>query len=323
MTTGTFEDIEFVDVHCYLCGETDTVPAGQVSSFGANFSYKLCRSCGLKFMSPRPSEAWYAAHYNRQFWEYKQANRSWRETRRKWRIFDFFKRGKSGRMRRQRKRLDILVPLIRDIAALPDKARVLDIGCAYGAIGRGLREALGCEVWGVEPNETARKVASEENGIRIFAETAETLGDKSPPEGGFDLILMSNVLENILDPASILKALPGLMGKKGKLCIHTPDFYYYDCMNPYHPYIYSAETLSRLLADAGFRVVATERAKTASERDWKTVPARAADRFVTVFAVAAPAKPAKRPALNAVAIIKEQEMTISTFKEHLSADSGA
>ncbi len=267
-----------------LCGSRDCAPAGTVESHGAKFSYVLCRQCGLKYMNPRPTAAWYAAHYGEHFWEYKQANRSWRDSDRQWRVQDLFKRDKSGRQRHQSKRIAILEPLLRRHSKLGRGRKLLDIGCAYGAIGAGLREAFGCEVWGVEPNATARQVAQEENGIQILANEAEDILSLDPAGKRFDVILMSNVLENILDPLPILAACRALLSDDGMMCVHTPDFFFYDAMNPYHPYIYSADTLSALLSKAGHGIVARDCAPTASERNSGGPPPSRADRFVTVFA---------------------------------------
>ena len=48
---------------------------------------------------------------------------------------------------------------------------------------------------------------------------------------------MSNVLENIVDPLPVLEACRRVLAADGLLYVETPNFFHYDAMNPYHPYI--------------------------------------------------------------------------------------
>ena len=296
MTYGSFQNIDFEPVSCMVCGHDEPHPAGAVTSHGSTFNYAICTRCGLKYMNPRPTTAWYNAHYADHFWEYKQTNRSWHDQRRRWRLRDVFRRGQAGRKRHQSKRLSILTPLLRAHSRLSNGGTLLDVGCAYGVIGAGLRSEFGCEVWGVEPNATARTTAANENGIQILVNNAKELIDLESCEVRFDVILFSNVLENILDPVPILTSCKRLLNDGGVVCVHTPNFFYYDSMNPYHPYIFSAQTAGALLGKAGLGIVATDATPAASLRNGATSNDPWADRFLTLFASAdaAPAAPAVR-----------------------------
>lgn len=156
---GSFENVELEKTKCPVCSIASGTPAGSVSSHGATFNYILCDKCGLKYMNPRSSAAWYQAHYQNFFWEYKVENRSWRDSAKKWRLRDLFKRGNSGRMKVQQKRVSQLIPQLEENSSLSSGKLMLDIGCAYGAIGKHLIDHFDCELWGVEPNETAREIA--------------------------------------------------------------------------------------------------------------------------------------------------------------------
>ena len=281
---GSFDNVEFEKVSCLICGSTDHIEAGSVESHKAVFPYVLCTTCGLKYMSPRPTRQWYEAHYAKQFWEYKKDNRSWRDKDKKWRLRDFLKRNFSGRQRVQAKRLSLLNPLIRANSKLGRGKKMLDIGCAFGVIGAGIAREFGCEVYGVEPNASAREVAKTQNGIKILAENAEELIDLKGHDGEFDLILMSNVMENILDPGPILSASARLLSKEGVLCIHMPNFFFYDAMNPYHPYIYSPDTLVRIQLMQGLDVFSVQATEPVRDDTDSTRKYGKADRFVTTFA---------------------------------------
>jgi len=85
-------------------------------------------------------------------------------------------------------------------------ARILDIGCGCGANARALKEAApGVHVVGIEPNaravELARKACDE-----VFHGTSDEWL-KTAPEGSFDAVVLSDVLEHIADPFAFLRSL--------------------------------------------------------------------------------------------------------------------
>jgi len=91
------------------------------------------------------------------------------------------------------------------VERLKKSERVLDIGCGNGAVAFSMAKA-GALVTGIDINETninqARKLYQHEN-LRFL------LGDvrKGLPEGNFDVIVMSNVLEHIEDRLGLLKMI--------------------------------------------------------------------------------------------------------------------
>ncbi len=82
---------------------------------------------------------------------------------------------------------------------------VLDVGCGYGAVAFSMAKA-GALVTGIDMNETnlrhARKRYKHEN-LKFL------LGDirKDLPDGNFDVIVMSNVLEHIENRIGLLKVI--------------------------------------------------------------------------------------------------------------------
>ena len=91
------------------------------------------------------------------------------------------------------------------IERLNKNDRVLDIGCGYGAVAFSMAKA-GALVTGIDMDETnlrhARKRYKHEN-LKFL------LGDirKDLPDGKFDVIVMSNVLEHIEDRIGLLKMI--------------------------------------------------------------------------------------------------------------------
>jgi len=91
------------------------------------------------------------------------------------------------------------------IERLNENDRVLDIGCGYGAVAFSMAKA-GALVTGIDMDEInlrqARKRYQHKN-LRFL------LGDvrKDLPNGHFDVIVMSNVLEHIEDRVGLLKMI--------------------------------------------------------------------------------------------------------------------
>jgi methionine biosynthesis protein MetW len=87
--------------------------------------------------------------------------------------------------------------------AVPDGARVLDVGCAEGYLAAALKER-GCAVVGVEADPVAAERA------RAVCD-AVVVGDVERPEtrarveGRFDVALFGDVLEHLRDPEGVLR----------------------------------------------------------------------------------------------------------------------
>ena len=287
--------IEWQRLDCMLCGSHDGRRAGSIEWRGNELSYEICTRCGLKYMTPRPTAAWYRTFYEREFWEDKFENRDWRPDGASWPLWQWLKRGFSGRLRKGRKRARQVVPLIAEYAPLEHGARVLDIGCAFGLILEQLKREYGCDPYGIEPSRVAQNYARRSSGVTLIGTSAEELAQLSGYDGFFNLVIMSNVLENIVDPLPVLEACRRVLAADGLLYVETPNFFHYDAMNPYHPYIFSPLTLSALLGRAGLETVTSvyKSAVGASAAD-SHVERTQRTKFITVFA--RPADAAQPPA---------------------------
>jgi methionine biosynthesis protein MetW len=101
------------------------------------------------------------------------------------------------------------VPLRPDLAAVaaavPDGARVLDIGCGDGQLLAWLRDTKGVEGRGIELD--ARDVAAAvARGLAVVQGDADTdLADY--PDAAFDVVILSNTLQAMHRPADVLRQL--------------------------------------------------------------------------------------------------------------------
>jgi SAM-dependent methyltransferase len=162
------------------------------------------------------------------------------------------------------RRLDVTAGMLADTVRTPrSRARVLDIGCAGG----GLLQALGrkgfVNLIGLDPSPAcvARVRAKGLAGIQGKVSDLSHLGEL----GTYDTIVLSHVLEHVVDVRETMKALRGLVAADGILYIEVPDatryvhypfvpFYYFDTEHINH---FDIASLTNLAATGRFRVVAS------------------------------------------------------------------
>jgi methionine biosynthesis protein MetW len=101
------------------------------------------------------------------------------------------------------------IPLRADLAAVaaavPEGARVLDIGCGDGQLLAWLRDTKGVEGRGIEldPEKVAAAVG---RGLAVVQGDADTdLADY--PDAAFDVVILSNTLQAMQRPAAVLAEL--------------------------------------------------------------------------------------------------------------------
>ena len=154
---------------------------------------------------------------------------------------------------------------IREI--VPSGSRVLDVGCGTGWVAKELKDNKGCEVIGVEPNESRAEVARS-HGIQVHVGYLEDLRIEEVDR--FDIVLFGDVLEHLSDPLSILCDAKRYLRPGGSVVVSVPNvahwmvrldllrgrFNYQECgiMDATHLRWFTEKTLRQLLENAGYRV---------------------------------------------------------------------
>lgn len=112
------------------------------------------------------------------------------------------------------------------IDRVPNGSRVLDVGCASGYVGEFLIKEKGCRLYGIESNaqsaQEAKAIGYEvvatspvEQAISMFA------GEK------FDVIILADVLEHLVDPLGALVAIKNLLDANGQIIVSLPNIAHY------------------------------------------------------------------------------------------------
>lgn len=141
-------------------------------------------------------------------------------------------------------------------------ARIIDIGCARGGILKAFEQKGFANLHGLDPSPTCVTYL-QSIGIQASCgvlSDPDCLGRQAP----FDLIILSHVLEHLIEIGKPLQYLRSRLTPGGRIYIEVPDasrykdhpavpFYYFDCEHINH---FSQETLAILATLHGFKLIA-------------------------------------------------------------------
>jgi SAM-dependent methyltransferase len=146
-----------------------------------------------------------------------------------------------------------------DLEQEPGEKTVLDIGCATGALLAKLKARL-WQVRGVEISGPQAEYARQERQLDVRAGPLEAVRF---PDGRFNAVLASHLIEHLNRPESLVQEVHRILKKDGRFFVTTPNIAglqfrlfrrqwrsaIFD-----HLYLFSVKTLPALLTKNGFRV---------------------------------------------------------------------
>lgn len=145
--------------------------------------------------------------------------------------------------------------------ALPAAPRHLDIGCALGFMLEESRRA-GWDPVGVETSAFAARYAAEHTGCPVHAGTLE---QAALPSTSFDVVTLTDVIEHVPQPSTLVAEICRILRPGGVLLIVTPNFgslfvrlhglNAYGMWPDQHVVYFSRRSMTRLLRQAGLRRV--------------------------------------------------------------------
>ena len=206
-----------------------------------------CRRCGHTFNDLLPTEiAGLTAYYNN---EYAPTNLQSV-------VKDGDLPGSVGKFTQDRYRqlYELLAPHVRAEDA------VLDVGCAVGGFLSFLQRQGFTRLHGVDMAQ-AYVTQGRQLGHAIELGQAEAL---PYADASFDLLVVEQVLEHLIDPVIALREARRVLKEGGVLCIGVPDAARYDALYYFdfywvlmreHVQHFSVASLARLAADSGFELL--------------------------------------------------------------------
>ncbi|MFN0019199.1 MAG: class I SAM-dependent methyltransferase [Pirellulaceae bacterium] len=234
---------------CTLCGIDDSTPV----AVGEDFEYRTspdeflavrCRTCGLVYLNPRPSDEEAGRIYPSDYHAFA------------------FKPAEFGVVYRVRRWLEAR-RLLRWCRGLPAGARILDVGCGDGFHLRLLRE-YGKQSWKLEGIDVDSRAVAAAQSQELTIHQGALEGVDLAPES-YDLVLLIMTIEHLSHPAETLRSVARLLAPGGRVVIVTdntgsPDFALFGGRHwggyhfPRHTYLFNRATLRRLAATAGMEV---------------------------------------------------------------------
>lgn len=198
---------------------------------------RICEKCGFVYVSPTIAEnelADYYAYmslYDMSLYEFTEHNSLSQRINRYQRIFKFI----NGYIKKTQQEL----------------SSVLDIGCSTGYL-LSLFKKNGYKVLGIDPSSKCKEIALQEYGVNIRTGTLDTIPIQNEK---YDVIILSHVLEHIVDLSFFILKLKSILSPKGIIYIEVPDVQNINLPFGYfsfeHVNYFSKSSLKNLMAKNG------------------------------------------------------------------------
>jgi len=229
-------------VSCDRCGSADHAKLYKLKSAWI----VTCKNCGLSFVNPRPSTELILKKL--QFWAEQD-------------VVDGARLNASyghGSMTLYKYYLD----QIKRYCAGNHEKNILDIGCGVGAFLDSAKH----NGWNAEGLEIGLASSAYARDIKKINVTTGSIYSWEGRPDNYDAIVMMDVIEHLESPRTALERVHRWLKKDGVLMLTTPNFnslfrrlfgqkwWVINCEDE-HIFFFTAESLSALLQDIGYKVV--------------------------------------------------------------------
>jgi SAM-dependent methyltransferase len=148
-------------------------------------------------------------------------------------------------------------------ARLGRPGRMLDVRCATGV----LVEAAGRRGWTAVGVDVSTFAAAQCHARGLDVRHGDLWSTDLPPDH-FDVVVLDDTIEHLVDPARALREIRGLLRPGGLITLNTPNDggwlrrlmgrHWFHCKPPEHLYYFSPRTLGAMLERQGFHRVQTK-----------------------------------------------------------------
>ena len=228
------EDLSIIP--CPVCGGRNFRKKWEIE--GA--SYVSCRRCRFILQNPQPVHAALKARYDSEYFNYEITNED-----------SFFKLMILGL-----KDIDFFE---RVVPTLPDRRKILDIGCATGRLLHHFK-LKGWETAGAELCVESVDYGNHEYGVNIQASSLEAAGF---PDAGFSVVHASHLIEHVNDPSAFVDEVVRVLMPGGVFICVTPSAdglqarlfgSSWRSVIPDHVSLFNKVTLKKILEKSGLHV---------------------------------------------------------------------
>ena len=188
-------------------------------------------------MDPMPTQSWYDELYKGEYWEGRAERQTPAEEI-------------ARRLRKEHLRAVSYLRVLAETGPSKEEGTLLEVGCGTGGAVATIADALGWDAVGMEPDRSSRDVATR-IGVSLLDGDVTDLAASGQ---AFDLVLLSHVLEHVVDPHAFLESVLSLLGPEGRLVIEVPNGFTNESLHLFHPYLYTRRALTTLLSQHGLGV---------------------------------------------------------------------
>jgi 2-polyprenyl-3-methyl-5-hydroxy-6-metoxy-1,4-benzoquinol methylase len=266
---------------CFACGRSGSVVYRNLKDRSrcvpGNWTMLGCFDCGHWWLDPFPRRQEVAQFYTASYYTHQRPDsesriQNWRERLRLAVLASvpgYEQLGRGNRLCSAGKLLSRL-PSVRNMAECGlmllsdrEKGALLDIGCGSGRFLEVMHRA-GWAVSGVDPDADAIRTAQARGLPTVHSE----LKNAGVPDGCYDAVTLSHVIEHAIDPLQLLKECRRRLKEGGVVVLSTPNplswghrifcsaWNHLDA--PRHLHLFSPALIVKMLVTAGFRNVSVQ-----------------------------------------------------------------
>ena len=308
-----YESADYEKVSCNFCGRDDSAPLHDRDRNGLNVQSVICKHCGLIYISPRMTTAWYARYYDVEY-RAQMARFKGKPLTPHDNAVLFKKASEHGRT------------LATQVKEFWSQGLTVEVGSSVGGVLNGIRQEIGVDVLGIEPSPDETGEANQ-RGIKTHCASIETFGEQIPPAAN---ILCSQSLNHFLSPRYFFEWSHRHLTDGGKLVLEVMNFrhvfrhfrWMQRAIQVDHTYMFVPEVLEEFVTHAGFKVLKLEVGEKLSSAEIKRLKKTAMPIFHILLVAEKTAKvpfsePEKIPVLYKPVLESIRTLPNSEFRFHL------
>ena len=228
---------------CRFCKTTDVVKSYSANDIRDNQWYICeCNSCKAIFLSPDPTVEELKLAYDSHYYGEEESKFGFSVER----FIDFYRYKRAKKTSSQ----------------IPQKARVLDLGCGNGRFLKHLSSLGDFELFGIELEGVSAERAAKIKEINL---KIGPLKENAFSPEYFDAVILFHVFEHLDKPEETIKIINTILKKDGLLVISLPNIAgwqskifkgkWYHLDPPRHLIFFNPDDLVKIINSMGFRLI--------------------------------------------------------------------
>ena len=248
-TSFPYETADTESVRCNLCLRDETEALHDRDRNDLNVLSVICKHCGLIYLNPRMTNAWYGRYYTTEY----------RPQMARFKGRSLAAPDLGDMFRKATKHGEALATRLKEHWAT---GLTIEVGSSVGGVLNGIRQKLGVEVLGIEPSPDESGEANN-RGVKTYCELIENFREEIPLASN---VLCSQSLNHLLNPRYFLEWAHQRLQPEGRLVLEVMNFrhvfrhfrWMQRAIQIDHTYMFVPEVLEAFVRSAGFKILKVE-----------------------------------------------------------------